>query len=214
MVGPFQILFLTIQNNFLNYFFLKKKSVYLTLIRSPLWSLVKSEKNMLDPILDFWNLPWPWRGSLPCAEALCPVERLYALWRAHWPCGVPIGAVKGKLKWKKNEKWKIRKMKKWKNWKTPKFQNLPTKYFIRKNLCFTSRPKKWKARKNENPENEKQKNEKKEKWKIPKFQNLPTIYFIRKNLWLRKNEKSKNRKNEKMEKSKNEKSEKSLKWRI
>ena len=45
--------------------------------------------------------------------------------------------------------------------KNTKFQNLPTKYFIRKNICFTSRPK------NEKPEkqktNEKWKNEKMEK---------------------------------------------------
>ena len=37
------------------------------------------------------------------------------------------------------EKWKKGQMEKTE--KNPKFQNLPTKYFIRKNLCFTSRPK-------------------------------------------------------------------------
>ena len=57
MAGPFPISFLTIQNNFQKGFVFLKKNVYLTLIRSPLWSLVKSEKNMLGPILAFLNLP-------------------------------------------------------------------------------------------------------------------------------------------------------------
>ena len=98
MVGPFPISFLTIPFLFRKYFLGgKTKSVYLTLIRSPLWSLVKPEKNMLGPIFDFWNLPGPWRGSVPCGEALCPVESLLALWRAHWPCGEPIGSVESLL---------------------------------------------------------------------------------------------------------------------
>ena len=61
-------------------------------------------------------------------------------------------------KWKTGQMGNPRKWKKWKNGnmeklkKTTKFRNLPTKYFTRKNLCFTSRPK----------------NGKPEKWKIPK----------------------------------------------
>ena len=170
MLGPFPIWFLTIPNNFRKYFFLKKKCVYLTLIRSPLWSLVKPEKNMLDPILAFWNLPWPWRGSLPCGEPIPPVESLLPLWRAYSPCGEPIHPVESLfplLKWKnmKNEK-----VEKWKNWKRPKFQNLPTIYFIRKNL--------W-LRKMNNQKNEtstKNKNLERGKWQNWKTLNSQISY--------------------------------------
>ena len=137
-MGPFPIWFLTIPNNFRKYvFFLKKKHVYLTLIRSPLWSLVKPEKNMLGPIFDFWNLPGPWRGSVPCGEPIRPVESLlplwrayclcrepiasveslFTLWRAHCLCGEPIASVRAHclgsipLKWKKYEKWKMENVK-------------------------------------------------------------------------------------------------------
>ena len=96
VLGPFPIWFLTIPNNFRKYVFVWK-NVYLTLIRSPLWSLVKPEKNMLDPIFDFWNLPGPWRGSLPCGEPLCPVESLLPLWRAHCLCEEPIASVESPL---------------------------------------------------------------------------------------------------------------------
>ena len=62
-----------------------KKNVYLTLIRSPLWSLVKPEKNMLDPIFDFLTLPglslWlgdmsaPWRAVCGSERHMCGSER-------------------------------------------------------------------------------------------------------------------------------------------
>ena len=65
-------------------FFLKKKSVYLTLIRSPLWSLVKSEKNMLGPIFDFLNLPSLFSLA---GRDICAMETCLALGETHSPCG-------------------------------------------------------------------------------------------------------------------------------
>ena len=95
-------------DNFLIFFF-EKKCVYLTLIRSPLWSLVKPEKNMLDPILAFWNLPWPWRGSLPCGEPIASVESPFPLWRAYSLCGEPIDWKNGKNGKRKSKNGTIQK---------------------------------------------------------------------------------------------------------
>ena len=98
MMGPFPISFLTIPNNFQFSFF--EKTVYLTLIRSPLWSLVKSEKNMLGPIFDFWNLPdlssmagrdshgelsLSGRGTLALWRGSMPWRDTSALWRGSMP---------------------------------------------------------------------------------------------------------------------------------
>ena len=65
-------------------FFVEKKRVYLTLIRSPLWSLVKPEKNMLDPIFDFLTLPGL---SSMAGRDICAMESCLALGETHWPCG-------------------------------------------------------------------------------------------------------------------------------
>ena len=61
-----------------------QKSVYLTLIRSPLWSLVKSAKNMLGPIFDFLTLP---DLSSMAGRDIGAMESCLSLGETHWPCG-------------------------------------------------------------------------------------------------------------------------------